>query len=72
MLTRSSWQIYPGPRCGNIWSKNRSQCQRQSPDPLSEPKQVIVAVSRGEGDVGFRAVIELPPKIASGSRVLNA
>ena len=33
---------------------------RQSPDPLSELKQVMVAVSRGEGDVGFRAVIELP------------
>ncbi len=37
-------------------------------DPLSEPKQVIVAVFGGEGDVGFRAVIELPPKIAFVSR----
>lgn len=58
MITRSLWQVYPGPWCGDICSRVGSEYQEQRPDPLTEPKQVIVAVSRGEGDVGFRAVIE--------------
>ena len=35
---------------------------------LLSREKFIVAVCRGEGDVGFRAVIALPPKISFGSR----
>ena len=62
----------PRSTVGEYLVETSESVPKDSPDPLSEPKQVIVAVSRGEGDVGSRTVIEFTYQNSIWFSVLNA
>ena len=57
---------------GMFGRDSRASAKDKRLDPLTEPKQVIVAVCRAEGDVGFQAVICITSQNSIWSSVLNA